>query len=78
MKSLLLKIRGNHMLAMVLCCALPLGLIVMVSATGILGSWGYYALMLLLPAASCVHDAGTRRCSRQSASPRSFFRHRKE
>ncbi len=48
-KSLLGKIMQNHPLAMILCCAIPLGLIVILSLTGSLGSWGYYALILLCP-----------------------------
>lgn len=47
--SLLGKIFQNHPLAMILCCAIPLALIVIFSLTGSLGSWGYYALFLLCP-----------------------------
>lgn len=48
-KSLLGKTLQNHPLAMILCCAIPLGLIVILSLTGSLGSWGFYALILLCP-----------------------------
>lgn len=48
-QSPLEKIRKDHSLAMILCCAVPLGLIVLLSVTGHLGSWGYYALFLLCP-----------------------------
>ena len=34
---------------MILCCAIPLGLIMILSVSGHLGSWGYYALILLCP-----------------------------
>lgn len=48
-QSLFEKIRKAHSSAMILCCAVPLGLIVLLSVTGHLGSWGYYALFLLCP-----------------------------
>ncbi len=43
------KIKQNHFLAMLLCCAIPLIAILAFSAWGVLGSWGYYALILLCP-----------------------------
>ncbi len=43
------KIKQNHFLAMVLCCAIPLIAILAFSAWGVLESWGYYALILLCP-----------------------------
>ncbi len=43
------KIKQNHFLAMVLCCAIPLIGILALSSLGVLGSWGYYALLLLCP-----------------------------
>lgn len=48
-KSLWRDILRNHSLAMILCCAIPLGLFLILSLTGSLGSWGYYALFLLCP-----------------------------
>ena len=48
-QSLFEKIRKNHSFAMILCCAVPLGLIMILSVSGRLGSWGYYALILLCP-----------------------------
>ncbi len=47
--SLFEKIRKNHSFAMILCCAIPQGLIMILSVSGRLGSWGYYALILLCP-----------------------------
>jgi len=47
--TLFQKIKQNHLLAMVLCCALPLIGILALSYLGVLGSWGYYALLLLCP-----------------------------
>ena len=43
------KIKQNHFLAMVLCCAIPLIGILALSSLGVLGSWGYYALLLICP-----------------------------
>ena len=43
------KIKKNHALAMILCCAIPIAGILALSALGILGSWGYYALILICP-----------------------------
>jgi hypothetical protein len=49
-KTILGKILKNHAFAMILCCAIPLGLLAILSLTGTLGSWGYLALILLCPA----------------------------
>ncbi|MFC1822331.1 DUF2933 domain-containing protein [Thermodesulfobacteriota bacterium] len=50
MKKLRLgSVLQNHSFAMILCCAIPLGLIGILSFTGALGSWGFYGLMLLCP-----------------------------
>jgi hypothetical protein len=48
-KLLLEKIKNNHALAMVLCCSIPLVGILALSSLGILGSWGYFALLLICP-----------------------------
>jgi len=40
---------SSHIFWMILCCAIPLGAIVSLSFLGILGSWGFYALILLCP-----------------------------
>lgn len=34
---------------MVLCCGIPLVGILILSSLGVLGSWGYYALLLICP-----------------------------
>ncbi len=43
------KLKQNPMLAMALCCGLPLVAILALSSVGLLGSWGYLALILLCP-----------------------------
>ncbi len=39
----------DHGLWMAICCALPLGLIVLLSTLGVIEAWGYYGLILLCP-----------------------------
>ena len=48
-KLLLEKIKKNHALAMILCCGIPIVGIMALSSLGVLGSWGYYAFMLICP-----------------------------
>jgi len=48
-KSIFTKIKQNHFLAMMLCCAIPVIGILALSSLGVLGSWGYYVLILLCP-----------------------------
>ena len=52
------KIKQNHFLAMILCCAIPFIGILAFSALGVLGSWGYYALLLLCPLGHVVMMRG--------------------
>jgi Flp pilus assembly protein TadB len=40
---------NSHSFWMILCCAIPLLGIVLLSLLGMLGSWGFYALILLCP-----------------------------
>jgi hypothetical protein len=46
-KLLIEKIKKNHALAMILCCGIPIVGIMALSFFGILGSWGYYALIII-------------------------------
>lgn len=48
-QRLFTKIRQHHSLAMVLCCAIPIIGILALSASGVLGSWAYYLVILLCP-----------------------------
>ena len=43
------KIKKNHALVMILCCAIPIVGILALSSLGVLGSWGYIALILICP-----------------------------
>ena len=48
-KSIVKKIKQNHFLAMVLCCAIPIVGILVLSAFGVLGSWAYLLIFLICP-----------------------------
>ena len=48
-KSLIHKTHKHHILAMVLCCAIPMIGILVLAWLGVLGSWGYIALILICP-----------------------------
>jgi len=48
-KAYFKNILRNHSFAMLICCAIPLIAISVLSFTGILGPWGLYALILLCP-----------------------------
>jgi len=69
-KLLLEKIKNNHALAMILCCAIPLVGIMALSALGILGSWGYYALILLCPLGHIVMMRGMHSNSKENMTAR--------
>jgi Flp pilus assembly protein TadB len=43
------RFHHSHGLWMVICCSVPLVLIVLLSFLGILGAWGFYGLILLCP-----------------------------
>ena len=49
LKSIFAKIKKNHALMMILCCGIPIVGIMALSSLGVLGSWGYYALILICP-----------------------------
>ena len=48
-RSIFGKIKEKHLLAMIICCAIHLIAISALSFLGLLGSWGFYALMLFCP-----------------------------
>ncbi len=48
-KSQFRNILKNHRFAMIICCAIPLVAISLLSYMGVLGPWGFYALILLCP-----------------------------
>ena len=58
-KSMFQKIKQNHFLVMVLCCAIPLIGIWALSYLGVLGSWGYYAMLLICPLGHVLMMRGT-------------------
>lgn len=48
-QTVIRKIMKNHFIAMIICCAIPLVAISVLSFMGMLGSWGLYALLFLCP-----------------------------
>ena len=68
--SLFEKIKTNHALAMILCCGIPLVGILALSSLGILGSWGYYALLLICPLGHLLMMRGMHSNSEESMVPR--------
>lgn len=40
---------GKRAILMLICCLVPIVGIVILAASGIIGSWGYYGLILLCP-----------------------------
>jgi hypothetical protein len=69
-KLLLEKIKKNHVLAMILCCGIPLVGILALSSLGILGSWGYYALFLICPLGHLLMMRGMHSNSEKTMVPR--------
>lgn len=43
------KLFKNHFLVMALVCAAPMLAVALLSYSGVIGSWGLYALLLLCP-----------------------------
>jgi hypothetical protein len=43
------KIIKNHFIAIIICCAIPLAAISVLSFIGLLGSWGLYAILFVCP-----------------------------
>jgi cytochrome b561 len=48
-KLVFTKIKQNHFLVMVVCCAIPIIGILALSASGVLGTWAYFLVFLLCP-----------------------------
>jgi hypothetical protein len=69
-KLLLEKIKKNHALAMILCCGIPIVGIMLLSSLGLLGSWGYYALILLCPLGHIFMMRGMHSNSKENMVPR--------
>ena len=69
-KLLLEKIKKNHALAMILCCGIPIVGILALSSLGLLGSWGYYALILLCPLGHIFMMRGMHSNSKETMVPR--------
>ncbi len=68
--QLIQLIKKNHALAMILCCAVPMVGILALSSLGLLGSWGYYALILLCPLGHIFMMRGMHSNSKENMVPR--------
>ena len=69
-KLLLEKIKKNHALAMILCCGIPIVGILVLSTSGLLGSWGYYALLVIYPVGHLLMMRGMHSNSKETMVPR--------
>ena len=69
-KLLIEKIKKNHALAMILCCGIPLVGILVLSTSGLLGSWGYYALLVICPVGHLLMMRGMHSNSKETMVPR--------
>jgi hypothetical protein len=68
-KLLIEKIKKNHALAMILCCGIPIVGIMALSYLGLLGSWGYYALILICPLGHIFMMKGMHSNSKENMVP---------
>ena len=64
------KVKQNHALAMIICCGIPMVGILALSSMGLLGSWGYYALLLLCPLGHILMMRGMHSLSKDTMDPR--------
>ena len=62
--------KTNHALMMILCCGIPLVGILTLSTFGILGSWGYLALLLICPLGHLLMMRGMQSHSEDHIVPR--------
>ena len=65
-KLLIEKFKNNHALMMIICCGIPIVGIMALSSLGILGSWGYYALILICPLSHILMMRGMHSNSKDS------------
>ena len=70
MNAILEKIKKNHALVMILCCAIPIVGILALSSLGILGSWGYIALILICPLGHVLMMRGMHSKPDETTAPR--------
>ena len=69
-KILLDKLKRNHALTMIRCCGIPVVGILVLSTLGLLGSWGYYALLLICPVGHIWMMRGMHSNSEETMNPR--------
>lgn len=64
-KSIINKVKNNHLILMVLCCAIPIIGIFILSFIGLRESLSYYALFLFCPLAHILMMRGMKSCSHE-------------
>jgi len=69
LRTMIKKIKTNHLLLMVLCCTVPILGFFILSFIGLKESWGYYALFLLCPIAHIFMMKGMKSCSHRQHKP---------
>ena len=69
-KSIFHKLKKSPMLAMVLCCLIPIVGIFVLSSVGLLGSWGYYALLIFCPLGHIIMMRGMHSKSHTHLKPK--------
>ena len=69
LKTILSKIKFNHAMMMIICCGVPIAGILALSSLGVLGSWGYYALILLCPLGHIFMIKGIYSSSKENMVP---------
>ena len=67
---LLEKIKNNHALMMILCCGIPMIGILALTFFGIIGSWGYYALLAICPLGHLLMMRGMHSSAKGQMVPR--------
>ena len=76
LNALFEKIKNNHALLMILCCAIPIVGILLLSSLGILGSWGYIALILICPLGHVLMMRGMHSKPGETTAPRQIEHNR--
>jgi hypothetical protein len=69
LKTIIDKIKDNHLLLMALCCAIPILGFFILSFFGLKETKGYYALFLLCPLAHIFMMRGMKSCPHEQHQP---------
>lgn len=69
LKTLIEKIKHNHMVLMLLCCAIPILGFFVLPFIGIDKAWGYYVLFLICPISHIFMMRGIKSCPHEQHAP---------